>query len=148
MNELIHEDHPTLLEAFQIACDYVNKRRTPKDARVRELEQAHGNAGQRTIPYKKPAGPHSYEELESSNTPRKGELIIATAGGHGSPNNKPGRRNALGKVWTEGDVLNAVYGKSVDFNSAFHEQALERAVGLRDKLRLAHKMARLQEAIS
>src|SRR5262249_53750763 len=119
---LIHED-PSLLAAMSAAVDYVNKRRRPDpsdgDERARALEEAQGNAGDaHVIPYRKPPGPHSYEELESSNTPRKGELIIATAGGHGSPKNRPSRRNKLGKMWTEGDVLNAVYGKSVDFNAA------------------------------
>jgi hypothetical protein len=119
----------------------------PKDERVRELEQAHGNAGQRTIPYNKPAV-DSYQNLESDNAPRKSELVIATAGGRGSPKNRPGKRNKLGKMWTEGDVLNAVYGKSVDFNTALHEQALERAYELKGKLRVAVKMLELREATS
>src|SRR5262249_17031223 len=150
MREIIYEPRPTLLEVMGAAVDdYYAKRRRRNpshDERVAALENAQGNAGPRTIPYKKPPGPHSHEELESDDTPRKGELIIATAGGHGSPKGRPGPRNALGKVWTEGDVLKAVYGKAVNFNAALQEQALQRALTLKDKLRIAVKMLKLKEA--
>src|SRR5262249_13570065 len=151
MREIIYEPRPTLLEVMGAAVDdYYAKRRRRNpshDERVAALENAQGNAGPRTIPYKKPPGPHSHEELESDNTPRKGELIIATAGGHGSPRNRPGRRNALGKRgWTEGDVLKTVYGEAVNFNAALQGQALQRALVLKGKLRIAVKMLRLKEA--
>jgi len=151
MTELVHEFRPTLLEVMGAAVDdyYAKRRRrNSSDERARALEQVYGNAGDvRVIPYKKPPGPHSHEELESDNTPRKGELIIATAGGHGSPRNRPGRRNALGKRgWTEGDVLKAVYGEAVNFNAALQGQALQRALVLKGKLRIAVKMLRLKEA--
>src|SRR5262249_9211125 len=133
MSELIYEPRPTLLEVMGAAVDdYYAKRRRRNPAngvdRVRALEDAQGNAGPRTNPYKKPPGPHSHEELESDNTPRKGELIIATAGGHGSPRNRPGRRNQLGKRWSEEAVLAAVFGKAQDFNAALQGQALQRAL--------------------
>jgi len=147
---LIHED-PSLLAAMSAAVDFVNKRRrripSTDDERVRALENAYGTRPNvRVIPYKPPAGPHSVEELEPQAGERKLVLVRATGAGKANPKNRPGRRNDLGKRWSEGDILNAVFGKAVDFNGALHEQALHRALALKDKLRIAVKMLKLKEA--
>lgn len=149
MNELIYEPRPTLLECMSAAVDAFNKRRrnpSNGDERVRALEDAQGNAGPRTIPYKKPLVDNS-EQLSSDSAERK-PLLVQTTGTRGDPRQRPGKRNKLGKVWTEGDILTVIFGKAVDFNSTLHGQALQRAYGLRTKLRLASKMLQLREAIS
>ena len=92
------QDDPGLLAAMSAAVDYVNKRRRnpSHDERVRALEDAQGNAGPRTIPYKAPPT-DSYQDLPSDSADRKPELVMAT-GTRGDPRNKPGKRNNLGKA--------------------------------------------------